>query len=390
MMAKKKQKEKAKPLGAALQDMRTLSANVGTDLLPEQQGAAFPEQQAKQIVKPVIDETIDQSPQLTDKEKKNPKIRNQFEEALSFFAPQLIAGAAGALFGGPEAVAASIDAAGEFDKSFRQARQQQFDNQFKLQTLHSKKSSPSKVQQTDFVDRDGNPIVLDPIKRKYLKVDGSVAKQGDFQDPIDARQAKSLAMREKQHSLAEIKLRHGINKDMQLSDKQAERFEGMTAVIDSIDRIDSLQKQVATGLGISQFQSFAEFADAAPQEFTAMKSETNSLLANYVKSISGAQVSEPEAQRLNRIIPSVNDAPEVFNTKLQTFRKIVETNKAAFRKAILTGQPLKKGTIKGLTEAEAALQKLDVPVPKSAAEIKAAMSPEKRKQYEEWKRRRNK
>ena len=152
--------------------------------------------------------------------------------------------------------------------------------------------------------------------------------------------------------MQELKLQHNISKDAQLSDKQVERFESITTVLDSIDRIDALQDEVATGLGVGSFQSMLEFAGAAPKQFTAMKSETNSALASYVKSISGAQVSELEAKRLSAILPAVSDAPSVFQSKLKTFRGIVKANKRAFKKAILSGQPLKAGTIIGLDKAE--------------------------------------
>ena len=146
----------------------------------------------------------------------------------------------------------------------------------------------------------------------------------------------------------------GLDKDKAaaLSDKQTEKFFDMDSVLNSVDRIEEFRKSVATGPLAGRVQTFAQLADASPREFNIIKGETTNTLAAYVKSISGAQVSELEAQRLKGIIPDVNDPPNVFEDKLRTFERIVRDNKKAFAAAIISGQPLKTGTIKGLLEAE--------------------------------------
>jgi hypothetical protein len=164
----------------------------------------------------------------------------------------------------------------------------------------------------------------------------------------------------------------------------------MTNVLDSIDAIDVLKKDVATGIGVAHFQSLAEFANLAPAKYTEMKTEAASALASYVKSISGAQVSEPEAQRLGAIIPKPDDAPKVFEAKLKTFRRIVKRNQNAFRQAILKGQPLKAGTIKGLIEAEKEFAKKEEEkkTDGTLSDRLNKMSPEDREKFEEYKRKR--
>ena len=80
----------------------------------------------------------------------------------------------------------------------------------------------------------------------------------------------------------------------------------------------------------------------APVEFQKVQSLTSSLLSNYTKSISGAQVSEAEAQRLAALIPQPTDTDQMFNTKLKAFQRIVQAGGANFVNAIKTGQPLKR------------------------------------------------
>jgi hypothetical protein len=272
--------------------------------------------------------------------------------ALSHFLPTILGGVIGAALEGSEGLAAGLEGGLKGTKLVGDIEKQQAETELIKAKTRRGGGSVSKAQQTDFVDKQGDPISFDPTTRQYTKVDGTPAQRGDFTDPISARQAKSLERTDKKIAMSEIKLKHGIKKDTQLSDPQVKRLEEMNVVNSAIDRIKALQKEVSTGLGVSQFQSLAEFADAAPKEFTAMKSETTSVLADYVKSISGAQVSVQEAKRLQGVIPSTNDAPDVFDAKLKTFKRIVEANKTAFKNAIISGQPMKAGTIRGLDKAE--------------------------------------
>ena len=304
-----------------------------------------------------------------------PSLKDSFTEALTFFLPTAIGALGGALGGGIEGGASGAEAGTSLGAAFRSHQLKKEEMKLKQEDLDIKRVkantpkslAPIKNQQTDFTDNTGNPITFNPVTRRHELISGKQAKKGDFVHPIDERHAKNLERRDRSLRMADIKLKHSVAKDAQLSDKQVEKFESMTSVLDSIDRIDALQEDVATGLGRGAFQTLAEFADAAPKAFTNMKSETSSALAQYVKSISGAQVSELEAKRLGNIIPVVGDAPDVFATKLKTFRRIVKANKRAFKKAILSGQPLKKGTIIGLEKAEKEIQGLG---PNRSVEVK--------------------
>ena len=94
-----------------------------------------------------------------------------------------------------------------------------------------------------------------------------------------------------------------------------------------------------------------------PEGYTELKSETSDSLAKYVQSISGAQVSEQEARRLGRIIPSTKDADKTFDAKLKVFERIIKQNKENLEKAIQSGQPLKK--LNGLESAIQEISKID-------------------------------
>ena len=326
-----------------------------------------------------VTDAIDQS----EKDKEDgvpPSPKNGFMSALALFLPTMIGGLAGAALEGSAGLAAGLqggmkgtEAVIGMDKTLAET-----------EAIRSKAKGGGisvKHQQTEFTDKNGNPIVFNPSSRQFVKADGTVANPGDFRDPKDVRHAQNLQRRDQTIRLSELKLRHNINKDAQLSDGQVKRFEEMDSVARSIDRIDELQDKVATGMGIGRFQSLQQFADAAPKEFTQMRSETTAVLANYVKSISGAQVSVQEAERLATVIPSVNDAPGVFEMKLKTFKTIVNSNKAAFKRAVLSGQPLKAGTIKGLEAAEKAVAGLPKSEPKPKGRLSGLTKEQRKEQY---------
>tara|TARA_R100000951_G_scaffold115351_1_gene123144 strand:- start:1113 stop:1943 length:831 start_codon:yes stop_codon:yes gene_type:complete len=129
----------------------------------------------------------------------------------------------------------------------------------------------------------------------------------------------------------------------QLSGKQVGQLAAFNDTLTSIEMIKSMQPNVQTGPIMGNYRVFAQkLGIDAPKDFQAMQSLTSSLLSNYTKSISGAQVSEMEAQRLAALIPQPTDTKKMFNTKLITFQRIVNAGGANFVEAIKKGQPLKR------------------------------------------------
>lgn len=248
---------------------------------------------------------------------------SQFTEALTFFLPQVIGGLAGAAFEGTEGAIGGIQQAGAARDAF----------------LKHKMEKERLASTTGKSDLD---------RRRVEIAEANLGLRGEklgLDRGAEARREKQLDLNTKKFGLSE-------KQAGQLSGKQVDQLKDMNNVGLSIDRIEELRQEVNTGPLAGRVQSMAQWADAAPESFNKMKAQTASTLSNYVKSISGAQVAEAEAIRLQAVIPSVNDAPGVFKSKLDEFKKIVDMNKKAFAQAITTGQPLKAGAVKGLLEAE--------------------------------------
>jgi len=184
-------------------------------------------------------------------------------------------------------------------------------------------------------------------------MEGKVLGATDVINAVNYRQSRSLGQSEQRISLATDKFAHDIRKDSQLSGKQIEDITSLDHTLGSIGRIDGLFKDAKTGIIIGKAQTVAQLAGLAPPVFTKLKVESDNMLANYVKYISGAQVSDREREMFEAMMPRVDDHPNTFRAKLDQFKVMTESHREDFIRAIKTGQPLKEGTLKDLEKASA-------------------------------------
>lgn len=68
--------------------------------------------------------------------------------------------------------------------------------------------------------------------------------------------------------------------------------------------------------------------------FVKLRTASKDLLAKYVKSITGAQMSDAESERLMKVVAGENDTYENFNAKLTTLQDIIAQEKASVLKAL--------------------------------------------------------
>lgn len=68
--------------------------------------------------------------------------------------------------------------------------------------------------------------------------------------------------------------------------------------------------------------------------FVKLRTASKDLLAKYVKSITGAQMSDAESERLMTVVAGENDTYENFNAKLSTLQDIIAQEKDAVLKAL--------------------------------------------------------
>lgn len=278
-------------------------------------------------------------------------VSDQFKEAMSFFAPALLGGVIGGIFEGGAGAQAGIETGHSLGQAFRKHQDVQEDRKLRRDIATVK---AGKKDIGTFVDsKTGNPIYYDKGSNKFKSIDGAIVPQNRAVHATTYRQTRSIGQRQAEEQAKQSRFEDRFQLDKQklaqLSNEQVNQLKDFEHVLDSIDTMASLKGKVDTGIIANAAGSMLELFDAQPKNFTELKSASNDSLAKYVKSISGAQVSELEAERLGQIIPTTADNDETFKKKLKMFKKIVESNKGALQRAIKAGQPLKK--LIGLDEA---------------------------------------
>jgi len=166
---------------------------------------------------------------------------------------------------------------------------------------------------------------------------------------------RTLALAEKRYKLGEDRLRVMEDRELgkqgrfdrsqdfrekekqEISDKQTETISEFDTGQALVDEVKKLIKSNKDNLGpwASQAEEGKKYVPGMSRDsdFVAMQSLVGTQLADYVKRMSGAAVSEEEAQRLAKNIPTMTDKPESFQRKLKEFEKILKKN----RKIVLSG-----------------------------------------------------
>lgn len=167
-------------------------------------------------------------------------------------------------------------------------------------------------------------------KRYFNTSDGIVAVDKETGDTELVRKSELKNKREdrlqkKDEFAREVKGR--------LSDKEVDEISQLdegSKILSDIDNILS-ETDVDKDLGpyASRIESASDLIPGVEQDpdFVKMQQLVGVQLADYVKSISGAAVSEQEAQRLLKNIPNMTDKPQAFRTKLDQFKKILKEAK---------------------------------------------------------------
>lgn len=318
-----------------------------------------------------------------------PSIKDKFLGALTFFLPEIVGGATGALIGGSEGLVAGVERGGVLGQQLRDAEIQQRQlgqkdraldiQEDRAQMLGPGGVAPRALQQSDFIDVEtGTPAIFNPNTGQYFTAEGEIIPAERIASGVQERFERSQSLREKGDERQSAKA-------AELSNTQVSSLANIGKVESGLNRIEKLADRVNTGILAGPTQSAGELAGLSSADFTQLKTETSNLINDYTKALSGAQVSEAEAVRIARVIPSVNDDDDVFKTKLNTFRDIVKANKGELSKAIEQGQPLKQSTINNMiNKVDSALGEASREATKrGSVAVRGGMSEEQRKRLEE-------
>lgn len=327
---------------------RLASGNVSEEELRQIESANLreAEKQASQVeelsaVKPEVDQSAqnlkENVPQgMSEYKPSNPdpeNLQSDLKDALMYFAPQALGLALGNAFGGTKAALAGAEQAGKMRDAYSDFKMKQLEV---AQKLNVTKQDNQVV--ADFGDEQGRPIVFNKVTRRFFDVDGNTLDSSKIRNLKNERSQQYAGLQERS-----LNIREG--QAGQLSEQQQTYLKGMLSSKGSLDRISNFMGKVNTGIVANSFQNLMEKTGFASKDYISMKQEVASLTNDYIKAVTGAQMSEPEAERISRALPSMDDPPEVFAIKVATLKNIIQGNEKAFDDSIRTGQPLKADTI---------------------------------------------
>ena len=287
-----------------------------------------------------------------------PGIDDKFMSAIGFFLPAVIGGLVGQQTGeGGMGVRLGLQASGAYHK----AKNAHEELQLKKKLAEEKANTKSKGK----IDITPDFVIKGTREPVGSREDGKggwefINASGDIVDPKSVeglrsgdqklKEARLTSQFDTRHKFNKLKFDLEVRKAGQVSGKQQATTAGLIGVSKDIEEISRLKKSTVTGPVMGRMQSIAGVFGLGTSNFQELKSRTSSVLANYVKSISGAQSSDKEAVRLQSIIPSVNDSDLIFNAKLKQLKKIQGANIEGFSLSMSTGQSLKAGTVKQILE----------------------------------------
>lgn len=148
----------------------------------------------------------------------------------------------------------------------------------------------------------------------------------------DTRLVREAELKKQREARLKDQFEFGKEVKGRLSDKEIKDITALddgTRILNDIDdMLENTDVEKDLGPYASRVENLSDLVPGVEQDpdFVKMQQLVGIQLADYVKSISGAQVSEEEAQRLLKNIPNVGDKPKAFKIKLDTFRK--ELNEA--------------------------------------------------------------
>ena len=249
-----------------------------------------------------LDDRKIKKPEDTEKvDNKPPKDRpsgmdDGFKEAISYFGPRL----ATLILGGTDAMAVTDKVLSGYEQA-------------KLDRIRAEREEAMTPYQRESLRLRGQELDL-AKKSQGLRKDkeGRLTRKDDFQRGLKQR----------------------------LSDKEVKDISVMDDGNRIIGEIEDLFNKGTVQKNLGPYASRIEGAsEAVPgvdrdEDFTRMQQLVGINLADYVKSISGAQVSEQEAQRLLKNLPTLTDKPKAFKVKLEQFKKEFKEARSNYLKNI--------------------------------------------------------
>jgi hypothetical protein len=144
-----------------------------------------------------------------------------------------------------------------------------------------------------------------------------------------ARMNRDESLEEKKRQFDE-RMMDKKEQQQKLSEKQVKDLTAFDEGISLLDNISATKDKFDTGPVSSRQNALAQMFGMDDAQKSAFKADVQSNVANYIKSISGAAVSENERKYLLQNMPNMTDNDATFAAKLKTVRDRLERNRNVF------------------------------------------------------------
>lgn len=172
------------------------------------------------------------------------------------------------------------------------------------------------------LDKDGKPIELysDPSVKRSLDISEKRLKQAE------GRMDLSTTAEERRRQ--EFQFKKGEANE--LKPKEMETLTGFDSSLDSLDRLEGLNKGFWTGPIEGRISQLSRVLGTDSGAKTKLAAQMEMVLSKYAKQISGTAVGEQEFKRLRNQLPNEMDSDAAFAAKFSNFREELELSRNRF------------------------------------------------------------
>jgi len=114
---------------------------------------------------------------------------------------------------------------------------------------------------------------------------------------------------------------------------QTNAIADFNSTLDLANNVGEIAKKINTGPIAGRIGKAAQWTGGATTGFVELNTNIANLKSSFMKTISGATISDREVERLSQFLPDVNDPEEVLQIKIKNLKEGIERNRDSLYEA---------------------------------------------------------
>ena len=213
----------------AVEKAQVIVANKDSIKEAVKENPSINKQQEKEIKKHLDnpEEVLKSAEKATGAREQTPEdssLSSQFKQALTFFAPQLIAGAIGGLAEGDEGLVAGFQSGGQLRDSYIDYQRKNAEAQYKAQQELKKQQTPNKVDITPDFQVKGTSEPVFSRTNKQTGIPEFINTKGEVVSPSDLERISTAEMRLREAGISERLEKNIGQREIDRIDKSIKSF----------------------------------------------------------------------------------------------------------------------------------------------------------------------